>query len=389
MKKFLKILFTVFLLSVINNNVYAKTELKIGAILPLSGENEIIGKNVYESILLTVFELENLNIKIIPLDTKSSKAGAIEAFKKGINSGVDIFVGPIFYNTINEIKDIEGFKNKLFLSYSNQENNILPNVINFGVNLSSQMNALQTIFNKKDQFVFFGDNSEFTKKVHEKTKKFKSKNSRSIFYKNFEDINIKTKILTNFNSRNKRHLQRIEKLEKIQEIKKEEQSNDDSEEKIIESLKKHDTSEKVNFKKAFISSYDEELIASISYFDFYDANYKDVQFVTLNLWFDKKYLLEPSFENLIFPSIDLAGYQELNKKYKKNFGREIYHLESLSFDMIPLIASVWFSTKDDKLKASMFNGSYKGKTGDFVIKENKTNRKLLLYRIKDKKFKKI
>lgn len=389
MKKFLKILFTVFLLSVINNNVYAKTELKIGAILPLSGENEIIGKNVYESILLTVFELENLNIKIIPLDTKSSKTGAIEAFKKGINSGVDIFVGPIFYNTINEIKDIEGFKNKLFLSYSNQENNILPNVINFGVNLSSQMNALQSIFNKKDQFVFFGDNSEFTKKVYEKTKKFKSKNSRSIFYKNFEDINIKTKILTNFNSRNKRHLQRIEKLEKIQEIKKEEQSNDDSEEKIIESLKKHDTSEKVSFKKAFISSYDEELIASISYFDFYDANYKDVQFVTLNLWFDKKYLLEPSFENLIFPSIDLAGYQELNKKYKKNFGREIYHLESLSFDMIPLIASVWFSTKDDKLKASMFNGSYKGKTGDFVIKENKTNRKLLLYRIKDKKFKKI
>lgn len=389
MKKFLKILFTVFLLSVINNNVYAKTELKIGAILPLSGENEIIGKNVYESILLTVFELENLNIKIIPLDTKSSKNGAIEAFKKGINSGVDIFVGPIFYNTINEIKDIEGFKNKLFLSYSNQENNILPNVINFGVNLSSQMNALQTIFNKKDQFVFFGDNSEFTKKVFEKTKKFKSKNSRSIFYKNFEDINIKTKILTNFNSRNKRHLQRIKKLEKIQEIKKEEQSNDDSEEKIIESLKKHDTSEKVSFKKAFISSYDEELIATISYFDFYDANYKDVQFVTLNLWFDKKYLLEPSFENLIFPSIDLAGYQELNKKYKKNFGREIYHLESLSFDMIPLIASVWFSTKDDKLKASMFNGSYKGKTGDFVIKENKTNRKLLLYRIKDKKFKKI
>lgn len=389
MKKFLKILFTVFLLSVINNNVYAKTELKIGAILPLSGENEIIGKNVYESILLTVFELENLNIKIIPLDTKSSKTGAIEAFKKGINSGVDIFVGPIFYNTINEIKDIEGFKNKLFLSYSNQENNILPNVINFGVNLTSQMNTLQTIFNKKDQFVFFGDNSEFTKKVFEKTKKFKSKNSRSIFYKNFEDINIKTKILTNFNSRNKRHLQRIEKLEKIQEIKKEEQSNDDSEEKIIESLKKHDTSEKVSFKKAFISSYDEELIASISYFDFYDANYKDVQFVTLNLWFDKKYLLEPSFENLIFPSIDLAGYQELNKKYKKNFGREIYHLESLSFDMIPLIASVWFSTKDDKLKASMFNGSYKGKTGDFVIKENKTNRKLLLYRIKDKKFKKI
>lgn len=380
MKKIFKIIIFCSLFFTINNAAYSKSELKIGAILPLSGDHELLGNNIYQSILITIFELKNLNIKIIPLDTQSSKAGAINAFRQGMNKKVDLFVGPIFYDTLNEIKNIEGFKEKLFISYSNREENIFPNVINFGVNLSSQINSLVKLFQNNEQFIFFGDNSSFTKKVLEKSKKFKSKTSDVVFYKDFKDIGNQTKKVTNYEERNKKHLEEIKKLEQIE---------DNLDEKLIESMKKHDTKEKVNFKKVFVSSFNDELISSISYFDFYDANYKDVQFVTLNLWFDNKYLKEPSLENLIFPSINLNGYKELNQKYKKNFGRNIYHLETLSFDIIPLVSAIWFSTKEQQLKASMFNGTYKGKTGDFTIKENKTDRDLILYKIENKKFKKI
>ena len=380
MKKIFKIVIFCYLFLTLNYSAYAKSELKIGAILPLSGDHELLGNNIYQSILITIFELKNLNIKIIPLDTQSSKAGAINAFRQGINKKVDLFVGPIFYDTINEIKNIEGFKEKLFISYSNREENIFPNVINFGVNLNSQINSLIKLFQNNEKFIFFGDNSAFTKKVLEKSKKFKSKSSNVVIYKDFKDIGNQTKKITNYSYRNKKHLEEIKKLEKVE---------DNLDEKLIESMKKHDTKEKVNFKKVFVSSFDDELISSISYFDFYDANYKDVQFITLNLWFDNKYLKEPSLENLIFPSINLNGYQELNQKYKKNFGRNIYHLETLSFDIIPLASAIWFSTKEQQLKASMFNGTYKGKTGDFTIKENKTDRDLILYKIKNKKFKKI
>ena len=380
MKKIFKIIIFCSLFFTINNAAYSKSELKIGAILPLSGDHELLGNNIYQSILITIFELKNLDIKIIPLDTQSSKAGAINAFRQGMNKKVDLFVGPIFYDTLNEIKNIEGFKEKLFISYSNREENIFPNVINFGVNLSSQINSLVKLFQNNEQFIFFGDNSSFTKKVLEKSKKFKSKTSDVVFYKDFKDIGNQTKKVTNYEERNKKHLEEIKKLEQIE---------DNLDEKLIESMKKHDTKEKVNFKKVFVSSFNDELISSISYFDFYDANYKDVQFVTLNLWFDNKYLKEPSLENLIFPSINLTGYKELNQKYKKNFGRNIYHLETLSFDIIPLASAIWFSTKEQQLKASMFNGTYKGKTGDSTIKENKTDRDLILYKIENKKFKKI
>jgi len=385
-----KILILLILILSLKSKVYAKTELKIGALLPLSGEHGLLGENIYQSILITIFELDNLNIKIIPLDTQSTETGAKSAFKKGINNNVDIFIGPIFFKTLEQIKNLDGFKDKIFFSYSNYENNNLQNVINFGINLNSQIVALDRIFNQNEKFIFFGDNSNFTKKVSEKVKKLKSKRSQTVIYKNFKEISAKTKGVTNFTLRNNKHLKEIKRLEKIQKIKEKEQTEDVVlHAKFIENLKKHDTKEKVNFKKVFLSSYNDELIASLSYFDFFDANYKDVQFVTLNLWFDKKYLNEPSLENIIFPSIDFTAYQELNQKYKKNFGRDIYHLEVLTFDMIPLIATTWFSSKEKRFKASMFNGSYKGKAGNFSIKENKTNRKLFLYKIANKKFKKI
>jgi len=385
-----KIIILILIILSLKTNVYAKSELKLGALLPLSGEHAILGNNIYKSILITIFELENLRIKVIPLDTQSTKSGTKIAFQKGLDKQVDIFVGPIFFDTLSEIKDLKGFKDKIFFSYSNNENSNLTNVINFGINLSSQINALEKVFNQNERYIFFGDNSNFTKKVLEKVKKLKSKRAQTVIYKNFKDIDIKTKQVTNFNYRNKKHLREIKRLEKIQKEKELEKAEDATlHAKYIENMKKHDTLDKVKFRKVFLSSYNEELIASLSYFDFYDANYKDVQFITLNLWFEKKYLNEPSFENIIFPSINYKAYQELNEKYQKNFNRDIYHLEVLTFDMLPLIASTWFNSKDQKLKASNFNGSYKGKTGNFSIKENKVNRNLILYKIVDKKFKKI
>ncbi|MEK9959714.1 MAG: hypothetical protein VW541_04810, partial [Pelagibacteraceae bacterium] len=69
--------------------------------------------------------------------------------------------------------------------------------------------------------------------------------------------------------------------------------------------------------------------------------------------------------------------------------RKINNLEVLTFDIIPLISATWFNNKDSKIKISSLSGSYKGKTGEFEIKNNKVDRKLNLYQIQNKKFKKI
>ena len=99
-----KIIILILLILSFNSKVYAKSELKLGALLPLSGEHAILGNNIYKSILITIFELENLRIKVIPLDTQSTKSGTKIAFQKGLREQVDIFIGPIFFDNLSEIK---------------------------------------------------------------------------------------------------------------------------------------------------------------------------------------------------------------------------------------------------------------------------------------------
>ena len=59
-----------------------KDKLRIGAILPLTGKYSDIGVRVMNTIQLTIFELDNLDIEIYPYDTKSSKVGAKERLSK-------------------------------------------------------------------------------------------------------------------------------------------------------------------------------------------------------------------------------------------------------------------------------------------------------------------
>ena len=59
-----------------------KDKLRIGAILPLTGKYSDIGVRVMNTIQLTIFELDNLDIEIYPYDTESSKGGAKDAYLK-------------------------------------------------------------------------------------------------------------------------------------------------------------------------------------------------------------------------------------------------------------------------------------------------------------------
>ena len=378
----LKFIIIFIFICFLSKSSYAqKSELKIAALLPLSGKYADLGKRILNTIQITIFELDNLDIQIYPFDTKSSNLGAKEAFIKARQKNLNIFVGPITSDTLSSLVEIEGFQKSFFFTFSNKENKVPSNVINFGVNLSSEIEALEGFLkSRKDKIIFFGRDNYFSKIAFEKVKN-NVKIKEKYLYKNFKEINSLSLKATNFSYRNKKHLNEIRRLKA---------SGDESDANFAKELEKHDTREGVSFKRVFMPSFNYELIASISFFDFYDADYRSVQFITFNQWFNKKLLIEPSLENLIFPSINLESFKNLNTKYKKIYGHDIQNLEILAFDMIPLIASTWFNKKENYLQISDFqNFTFKGKTGSFKIMQNKANYNLNLYKIKKSKFVKL
>ena len=357
--------------------------LRIGAILPLTGDYQEVGNKILKTFELTIFELSNVDVTLIPFDNNSTEAGTRFAFKELQMQKVDIVLGPIFMKNLLSIVQEENFSKYIFISLSNNNVGLPSNVISFGVNLDSQILALRSTINVKNKKkIFFADNSEFSMNVLKKIEEIKIPLSAKYQYSNFDEINEKAKMATSYNYRHKKLLDLITELKKSDNI---------SDQAKVKSLEKKDTLEGVSYQQVIVPLFDDDLISVVSFFDYYDVNYKDAAFVTLNQWFNQKLLLEPSLQNIIFPSINYSNFQELNKKFKENYNIEISNIEILAYDIIPLLVSSWYDKKNDFFSTEDFVGKeFRGKSGIFKINnQNYADRKLDLYQIKNKSFVKI
>ena len=357
--------------------------LRVGAILPLTGDYQELGNKILKTFELTIFELSNVDVTLIPFDNNSTEAGTRFAFRELQTQKVDIVLGPIFMKNLLSIAQEENFSKYIFISLSNNDVGLPKNVISFGIHLDSQILALRSTINDiNKKKIFFADNSEFSTDVLKRIEETKISLSSKYQYSNFGEINEKAKMATSYNYRHKKL------LDLIAELKKSENSSDQAK---VKSLEKKDTLEGVGYQQVIVPSFDDDLISVVSFFDYYDVNYKDATFVTLNQWFNQKLLLEPSLQNIIFPSINFANFQELNKKFKENYNIEISNIEILAYDIIPLLVSSWYDKKNNLFSTEDFIGKeFRGKSGVFKINnQNYADRKLDLYQIKNKSFVKI
>ena len=381
-KNFLKFFLIFFFLC--NSAFVAESKnrsLKIAAILPLSGKYEDIGNNLLKTFELTIFELSNLNVSLLPFDNQSTKEGTKFAFQELQNEKIDIVIGPVFFEHLKEISKDPNFSKYIFFSLTNETTDIPPNVISFGVNINSQINAIKPVLLKNNKTkIFFGEKNTFSELIFTKLKNEKISFYKDYFFTDFQDIDKQSQIATSYWWRNKKLKDLIDKLNNSQ----------NEEDKIkAKNLEKLDTLGGVNYQQVFTPSFDNNLISILSFFDYYDVNYDNAEFISLNQWFDKKLLIEPSLQNLIFPSINFDNFKELNNKFVKNFGKEISNIEILAYDLLPLLASVWYSKNEDSFSVNDFTDKeFKGKSGIFKItKSNTTERKLNLYQIQNKQFK--
>ena len=155
MKKIIIFLILTYLLFTINSSVTAQSlnennlenekVLKIGVLLPLSGKFQNIGESFLKAIQLALYDISNENIKIYPKDSKANPLNTYQAAKEFENLGIKIVIGPIFYESLERLDEINEVT---FISLTNKTQNIPKNTIAFGVNIESQIDALKKYFDE-------------------------------------------------------------------------------------------------------------------------------------------------------------------------------------------------------------------------------------------------
>ena len=272
----------------------ASEKIKIGLLLPLSGDNKNIGTSVLRSVSMAVNKIDSSKIEILPKNNFDDPDQNFKAAKELYENGVRVFIGPIFEKNI---KDLSKLNDAIFLSFTNKLEKKNDNVISAGVNALSQLEAIEK-FQKEEglkKTICLIPENDFRDEIEKGLSSTNIKLKKKYFYES--DPTLLTKRIEKITKYDRR------KQNLADEIKRVEESDEFNKEKIIENLEKKDTLGKVNFDSVLISAFDETLKSITTSLIYTDVTPKKTYFITLNQWFDESLLNEDSSQNLYFPSV--------------------------------------------------------------------------------------
>ena len=375
MNKILKLLsliiFYLFLIS--GSSISDENKIKIGLLVPLSGDNAELGKQIIKATRMALKEINTDTIEIYPKDTQSDPNITLRSAKEFELMGINLVIGPVFYNNLIYLNEIN---NITFLSLTNKTLDLPKNVISSGINATSQINTIKKFIELNDikKTIFLIPNLNYDLEVKKGIKDSKIKIFKEHYY-DIEPTKLTKQIekITNYE---------IRKQNLYDEITRVENSNDINKDKIIENLKKKYTLGNLNFDSIVIADFDESLKSVVTSLLYTDVSPKDKYLITFNQWFDKSLLKEKSSQPIYYPSINNKNLENFKNKFFNEFNQYPDHLSLLSYDLIGLI--YYLTLKNDLTeinKSFKSKNSFKGKIGVFDIKNNKINHRLNFYKI--------
>ncbi len=385
MNKILKNFIFVFfiLLASIINVLSQEEKIKIGILVPLTGENKQLGQQIIKASRLAIQDINSKKIELYPKDTRSDPDKTLKSAKELQDLGINIVIGPVFYQSLRYLNDLE---NITFLSFTNKTIDLPKNVISSGINATSQIDTIKKFIenNQINKTIFLTPQVSYEEEIKKAIKQTKIKIYKQHTY-NKEPTKLTKQIekITNY---------KVRKQNVIDEIKRIENSDlsDSEKERRIIRLKKKYTIGRLKFDSIVIADFDESLKSVITSLLYTDVSPKDKFFITFNQWFDESILNEKSLQPIYYPSIDKENLEIFKKKFYNEFNEQPNHLTLLSYDLVGLVYYLIKSNSNlefDKLFKK--KNSFKGKIGVFEIKDNKINHKLNFYQIEEQKIKKI
>ena len=358
-----------------------ENKIKIGLLVPLSGDNAELGKQIVKATRMALKDIDSNKIEIYPKDTQSDPNKTLRSAIELNYMGINLVIGPVFYDSVTYLDEVD---NITFLSLTNKTLELPKNVIGTGINSTSQLNTIKKFIklNEIKKTIFLIPSLNYDLEIKKGIKNSKIKIFKEHYY-NIEPTKLTKQIenITNYEIRKQNLFDEITRLEKSEEPNKENK---------IEDLEKRYTLGGLNFDSVIIADFDESLKSVITSLLYTDVSPKNKYLITFNQWFDESLLDETSSQPIYYPSINKKNLEKFEKKFFRDFNENPNHLSLLSYDLIGLIYYLSFKNDlSDIKKVFKSKSSFRGKIGIFDIENNKINHRLNFYKVDNGSLKEI
>ena len=325
-------------------NVSSLNLVRVGMLLPLSGDNASVGEDLRNAAMLAQFEIGDDAYVLQFYDTKGTADGAKDAFKQALNDNVEVVLGPVFAAEVGAIRSKAQSEDIPVLSFTSDTTKLGKGVYSLALLLSDQTERVirYACENKKTRLAVLAPDNYAGDIAIETAMKVAPTCGISV-----DHVSVYNPTFINFDPyvRNvlpKEYLEKLkqkelEKGKKKQEKEplEEEQSPEPEEEKPELSV-----AEQLDFDALLIADDGNRLKSIASLFGLYDVTPKDVLFLGMATWQDKSLTTEGALQGGIFPVLPAEGFDAFARKYEETFAKKPMRLASYAYDAVSMTALI-------------------------------------------------
>ncbi len=325
--------------------------IKIGLLLPFSGEQKELGKAIYNALEMALFETQSKNIKLIFRDSGDTDEKAIFSAKELEKEGVSILVGPIFSSQASAIRKVINKEIPIF-SFTNDENIKQKGLWVLGFSPQQQIKAIfKEIKNNaiKDVAIII-PNSVYGERALQESRKQSTQNNIKIHNIYFYDI----------------------------------LSNDFSD---LGSLL--DQEKNIKYNGLLIIASGKQLKEISARAQYRGINPKEIKYFGISGWNNPEVLDEPALLGGHFIAPQQYSFEAFVSRYFKIYNSVPIEISGLGYDILALCSAALKQAKNmsDFNKFLTNPSGFNGIFGFFRIDNNGTiSRKFVSYKVMERNF---
>ena len=77
-----------------------RNQVRVAFLVPLSGPGRAVGQVLLDAATLAVFDIANGDFVLVPIDTKGTAEGALNAAEEAVAANVKLVIGPVFSDAV-------------------------------------------------------------------------------------------------------------------------------------------------------------------------------------------------------------------------------------------------------------------------------------------------
>lgn len=331
--------------------VIEKSE-KIGLLLPLTGSRASLGKSLVNSVRVYTDNVEK-KTDFRVYDTRSTKIGAQESFKKALNDGINIYIGPIFSDETIAIKDLAENKDVLIYSLSTDQSIVSKNILISGFSVEDEVSCiLQKIKSEGNlRLGIIHNNDKYGNLLKKATanliKNFPELSLTSLEISDSLELDKDLKKFSFFEEGKNLLESEIEKI-KLADI------NSAEKESRIKQLEKLETFGEKPFDSLIIGESGNDLIEVLALLAFYDINSSNTLIFGTNIWDGIEKSKEDVIDDTYYATSLILNKDDYKEIFFDIFDSKPSNLNFIINDIIHFITS----KQNRDLKRETFNGEF-------------------------------